>query len=64
MSFIIKDKTTNTIFNKLKIAIECNGYPVGIYSDNRLEFKNLTIENYLKDNNIKFLHGNPYNHHS
>lgn len=38
MSFIIKDKTANTIFNKLKIDIEYNGYPAEICSDKRLEF--------------------------
>ena len=50
MSFIIENKSANTIFNKLKIALECNGYPTETCSDSRLEFKNLTIENYLKDN--------------
>ena len=64
MSFITKDKTTNTIFNQLKISIECNEYHAEICSDNGLEFKNLTIEKYLKDNNIKFLYDNPYNPHS
>ena len=54
MSYIIKNKSANTIFNYLKIALKCNGYPTEICSDNGLEFKNLTIENYLNDNNIKF----------
>ena len=48
----------------LNISFEINGYPEELGSDNGKEFKNSIIENYLRDNNIKFIHGNPYNPHS
>ena len=64
MAFIIENKEANTILKYLKLALECNGYPEEIGSDNGREFKNNLIENYLKENNIKFIHGAPYNRHS
>ena len=33
-------------------------------SDNGKEFKNNLIENYLNENNAKFIHGAPFNPHS
>ena len=64
MSYIITDKKSETVLQFLKISFEINGYPEELGSDNGKEFKNLLIENYLRDNNIKFIHGNPYNPHS
>jgi len=64
MSYLIENKESNTIYIYLKKALECNGYPEEIGCDNGAEFKNRLIENYLHDNNIKFIHGTPYNPHS
>ena len=64
MAFIIENKEANIILKYLKLALECNGYPEEIGSDNGREFKNNLIENYLKENNIKFIHWAPYNPHS
>jgi len=64
MAFIIYNKESKTIFKYLKIALEVNGFPEEIGSDNGREFKNSLIENYLKENNVDFIHGAPYNPHS
>ena len=64
MAFIIENKEVNTILKHLKLALECNGYPEEIESDKGREFKNNLIENYLKENNITFIHCAPYNPHS
>ena len=64
MAFIINNKEATTILKYLKIALEANGFPEEIGSDNGKEFKNKLIENYLEENNIKFIHGAPYNPHS
>ena len=64
MAFYIENKEANTILKYLKLALECNGYPEEIRSDKGREFKNNLIENYLKENNITFIHGALYNPHS
>ena len=64
MSYAIENKESKTILNYLKIALECNGFPSELGSDNGKEFCNKQIENYLKEKNIKFIHGMPYNPHS
>ena len=64
MAYIIENKESKTILKYLKIALECNGFPEEIGSDNGREFKNELIEKYLNDNEIKFIHGLPYNPHS
>ena len=64
MAYIIENKESKTILKYLKIALECNGFPEEIGSDNGSEFKNELIEKYLNDNEIKFIHGSPYNPHS
>ena len=64
MSCLIENKESNTIFKALKICLECNGFPEELGSDNGKEFRNKIIEGYLKDKNIKYIHGNPYNPHS
>ena len=55
------NKEAKTIFESLKIAYEYSGFPEEIGSDNGKEFKNTLIEGYLKEKNIKFIHGQPYN---
>ena len=64
MSCLLENKESNSIFNALKICLECNGFPEELGSDNRKEFRNKIIEGYLKDKDIKYIHGNPYNPHS
>ena len=64
MSHIIKDKKSETIVEKLKLSFGSYGFPDKIGSDNGGEFKNALVENYLAKNNIKFIHGKPYNPHS
>ena len=64
MAYLIENKEAFTILKYLKISFECNGFPEELGSDNGREFKNKTIENYLMENDIKFVHGAPYNPHS
>ena len=64
ISIPIENKDSKTILNNLKIALECNGFPEEIGCDNGKEFRNNLIESYLKDKNIKLIHGLPYNPHS
>ena len=59
ISYAIENKEGNTILKNLKIALECNGFPEEIGSDNGKEFRNHQIEDYLKDKIIKYIHGNP-----
>ena len=48
MSYLIENKEAKTILKFLKNALECNGFPPEICSDNGKEFKNKLIEDYLK----------------
>ena len=64
ITYLIKDKKANTILSKLKLTFNCYGCPSEIGSDNGAEFKNLIVENFLKEMNIKFIHCIPYNPHS
>ena len=49
ISIPLENKEANTIFKNLKIALECNGFPEELGSDNGKEFKNKIIETYLKE---------------
>ena len=64
ISIPLENKEANTVFKNLKTALECNGFPEELGSDNGKEFKNKILEKYLKEKNIKFVHGLPYNPHS
>ena len=64
MSFLIENKEAKTILYYLNFALECNGIPEEIGTDNGKEFKNKLIETYLHDREIKLIHGMPYNPHS
>ena len=64
MSYLIENKKSSTIFKNLKFALDCNGFPNEIGSDNGKEFRNELIEKYLKSKNINYIHGMPYNPHS
>ena len=64
MSYLIENKEAKTILYYLNFALECNGIPEEIGTDNGKEFKNKIIENYLTKKEIKLIHGSPYNPHS
>ena len=64
MSYLINNKSSEAILEKLKLALQSNGIPKEIGCDNGREFRNNQIENYLKENNIKIVHGIHYNQHS
>ena len=64
MSFLLENKEAKTILHYLEFALECYGMPEEIGSDNGREFKNKIMENYLAKNEIKIIHGMPYNPHS
>ena len=64
ISYLINNKESKTILKFLEITLECYGIPDEIGSDKGIEFKNHLIESFWKDNEIKFINGNPYNPHS
>ena len=64
MSFLLKNKDSKTILKYLKTALECNGYPTELGSDNGKEFYNELVDNYLKEKSIIYIQGTPYNPHS
>ena len=59
-SYLLINKSSLSILNCIKDFIEIYGKPKSLGSDNGREFKNNLIEDYLKNNNIKFVHGFPY----
>ena len=59
-SYLLINKSSLSILNCIKDFIEIYGKPKSLGSDNGREFKNKLIEDYLKNNNIKFVHGFPY----
>ena len=58
-AYLIKDKQTTTIRNKLSQAL-IQGIPKNIQSDNGSEFKNKVIDNYWRAHNINKIYGAPY----
>ena len=40
MSYLIENKKSSTIYNNLKFALDCNGFPSEIGSNNGKEFRN------------------------
>ena len=64
MAFIKENKEATTILKYLEIALECIGYQEELWNVNGKEFKNKIIEKYLKEHDIKYIHGVPYNPHS
>ena len=40
MSYLIKNKKSSTVYKNLKFALDCNGFPSEIGSDNGKEFRN------------------------
>ena len=55
-----EDKSANSIHLALRIFFSLCGEPKILQCDNGKEFINSTIENYLSQKNIKFIHGRPY----
>ena len=62
--YLTENKEAKTIYKYLKLALEYNGFPSEIGSDNGKEFKNSLIETFLQQKNINYIHGMPYNPHS
>ena len=58
--YLLINKTSAGILACIKDFIEIYGKPKSSGSDKGREFKNKLIEEYLKNNNIKFLNGLSY----
>ena len=59
-SYLLINKSSFGILLCIKDFFGIYGKPKSLGSDNGREFKNKLIEDYLKNNNIKFVHGFPY----
>ena len=60
MSYLLKNKESETVLSKIKSFISTNG-PCQIFqTDNGLEFNNVNLKVYLENLNIKFIRGAPY----
>ena len=64
LSYLITKKSAKIICEKLEHCFKTIGVPKQIGSDNGSEFVNKKVKNLLNKNNIKFIHGKPYNPHS
>ena len=60
-SFLLKNKNAKTILDCIKECFSKYGNPDEFGSDNGKEFSNKNLNEYLKSNNIKFIHGKAYN---
>ena len=58
--YLIRDKTANTTLTKIKNFIGINKKPVIVQTDNGLEFKNKSVENFFKDEGIKHIFSRPH----
>ena len=63
-SYLLEDKKSIGILNCFKQFILEFGIPLSVGTDNGREFKNKLLSDYMKDNNIKYVHGLPYKPHS
>ena len=57
---MVKIKLADLILLTIKHFFTFYGFSEILQSDNRKEFVNQKVENYLSKNNIKFIHGRPY----
>ena len=57
---LVKNKSADLVLLTIKHFFTFYGFPEILQSDNRKEFVNQKVENYLSKNNIKFIHGRPY----
>ena len=63
-SYILNNKKAFNILICIEDFIKKFGKPKSIGSDNGRELKNVLINDFMEDNNIKFVHGLPYKPHS
>ena len=63
-SYLLDNKKSIGILNSFKSFITEYGVPLSVGTDNGREFKNKLLSDYMKDNNIKYVHGLPYKPHS
>lgn len=60
MSYLLKNKESETVLSKIKSFINVNG-PCQIFqTDNGLEFNNINLKVYLENLNIKYIRSAPY----
>ena len=63
-SYLLENKKSNSILKCLNNFFIYFGKPKEYGSDNGKEFLNSAIQNFLKDNDVKFIRGRPYQPHS
>ena len=63
-SYILNDKKAINILVCIEDFIQKFGKPISIGSDNGREFKIVIINDFMNQNNIKFIHGLPWKPHS
>ena len=63
-SYLLKNKKANSILKCVNHFFLYYGKPKEYGSDNGKEFWNSVIQNFLKDNDVKFIKGRPYQPHS
>ena len=59
-SYLLKNKSTETILSKIKSFIGINGKCSLFQTDNGKEFKNEPLKIYFENNDIKFINSSPY----
>ena len=60
-SYILNNKSADTILQCLKECFVKNGIPEELGTDNGTEFVNRKVKNFLISKNIKFIHGKAFN---
>ena len=58
--FLIRNKTSETTLNKIKIFFEFNKKAIILHTDNELEFVNKLLYEYLNNENVKTVQSKPY----
>ena len=57
---MVKNQSADLILLTIKHFFTFYGFQEILQSDNKKEFVNQKVENYLSKNNIKFIHRRPY----
>ena len=57
----MENKKQKSILEKFNLFFDFEGHPLEFGSDNGREFINPSVNNYLLKNNVKMIHGLPYN---
>ena len=60
MTFLITDKTAKKALQKIKMFITLNKKPTIIQTDNRLEFRNRMLTDFLNNESIKHILNRPH----